>query len=115
MTQKQLGALLEADGLGKHDLGRIERGDLTMQKVHREALVRHLGVPERWLLNENVDEIVGLTAPAVPALSPERLEQLDGLLPQLAEDVQALLRATAETASVSAGDGRSDRQTGDGA
>lgn len=59
ISQIGLAALMEADGLNKHDLGQIEREKRTMQLVHQEALVRHLKVPERWFTSENVDEIVG--------------------------------------------------------
>lgn len=59
LDQEQLNALFEADGLGKTDAGRIERGTLTMQRAHREAFVRNLQVPEDWFLSENVDELVG--------------------------------------------------------
>lgn len=60
LSQDGLGKLVAADGLGIHDVGRIERGEVTMTRVHRDALIRHLRVPERWFTAENVDEIVGV-------------------------------------------------------
>lgn len=61
--QKDLQKSLAADGLGKQELGRIERGDLTLTKVRREVLSKALSVPEQWFLNESVDEIVGFSPP----------------------------------------------------
>lgn len=63
-TQRQLAELLHADGLGKHDLGRIERGEMQMRRIHRDALVRHLRLPERWFTAPTVDALVGYDADA---------------------------------------------------
>lgn len=59
MEQTELGALFEADGLGKTDPGRIERGVIAMQRVHLEAFCRHLRVPEAWLTDPDVNRVVG--------------------------------------------------------
>lgn len=63
ISQVQLGRLAEADGLNRYDLAQIEQRTRTMLRVHREALVRHLRVPERWLTAETVDEAVGYEDP----------------------------------------------------
>lgn len=84
IEQTELAEKLTADGLGKHDLGRIERGDMTMQRVHRDAIARHLGVPERWLTDPDVDLIVGLRDPAAGDLDPASLR---GLLEQALERI----------------------------
>jgi hypothetical protein len=59
-TQAELQRLFEADGLDKYSAGRVERGELVMQRVHRDAFCRHLGVPERWFSEPDVDVLVGL-------------------------------------------------------
>lgn len=83
IDQEELGRLFEADGLGKLDPGRIERGTLTMQRVHLDAFVRHLGVPETWFVEMSTDLIVGLD------LDPESirdvLDQVDGKLETILE------------------------------
>lgn len=85
LTQNQLAALLAEDGLGKHDLGRIERGSLVMQRVHREAIARRLRIPEWWLTVEDIDVVVGLQPP--PRLTPEEARDLLGrLLTDLGQD-----------------------------
>lgn len=61
MSQTTLGELLATDGLGKHDVGRIERGVLTMQRAHRESICRHLRIPEAWLTNPDLDALLGFT------------------------------------------------------
>lgn len=58
MTQTQLAELVHADGLGKHDIGRLERGDIPLTRVLRDALCRHLGVPEEWFTEPSVDRLV---------------------------------------------------------
>lgn len=52
LDQDDLGRLFKADGLGLHDPGRIERANgkdrLDMQRVHLQAFMRHLRMPEWW-------------------------------------------------------------------
>ena len=48
LSQTELGERLTDYGLGKHDAGRLERGDLTLQKKHRDGLAEALGVPGAW-------------------------------------------------------------------
>lgn len=59
ISQEELAKLMAADGLNKYDLGQIERCKQTMLRVHQDALVRHLQVPEVWFTSEDVNEIVG--------------------------------------------------------
>jgi transcriptional regulator with XRE-family HTH domain len=61
ISQTQLGAFFEEDGLNKSDPGRIERmsASVPFRRAHLDALCRHLRVPERWFTEENVDAIVG--------------------------------------------------------
>jgi transcriptional regulator with XRE-family HTH domain len=73
LEQEDLARLLVEDGLGKHDLGRIERREIEMTRVQRDAICRHLKVPERWLDEPDVDVLVGL---AIPNINPERLRDL---------------------------------------
>ena len=60
LSQAELAERLHADGLGKYDLGRIERGTMPMRRVHRDAIARHLGIPDYWLTEPDVDIVVGL-------------------------------------------------------
>lgn len=93
LEQADLDRMFHEDGLGKGEAGRTERGDLPLTRVRREAFCRHLGVPERWFLADDVDEVVGLaTAGPTDAgstdteLSPESLrELLEQALDQLAQ------------------------------
>lgn len=101
LTQTQLADLLVQDGLGKHDLGRIERGSMTMQRVHRDAIARHLKVPERWLTDPDVDVVVGLK-PDV-STQTDALGLLERALPDL---VPELRQALAEAPSPGVGQGR---------
>lgn len=61
LSQVELGKRVHGDGLGESDVGRIERMDpkLPFSKALRLSICEHLRVPERWLLAEDVDEIVG--------------------------------------------------------
>lgn len=94
--QSDLGLLFEEDGLGKSDPGRIERGQMPLDRARREAACRHLGVPERWFTAETVDEIVGLTPPSEAAQAVEVMRA-------------ALLAAARELAK---GPGRGDEAPG---
>lgn len=91
LTQAQLAELLVQDGLGKHDLGRIERGSMAMQRIHRDAIARHLRVPERWLTEPEVDVIVGLR-PDV-ATQTDALGLLERALPDLVPGLRQALEA----------------------
>lgn len=60
MSQIELAALMAADGLNLHDLGKIERGQRRMTRAHQDSIQRHLRLPEHWFSANAVDEIVGL-------------------------------------------------------
>lgn len=83
LTQTELGDLLHSDGLGKHDVGRIERGTMTLQAVHRHALCRHLGVPEDWFLEPDLDRLLGIISSDEIR---DRLERIETALDDLAAD-----------------------------
>jgi transcriptional regulator with XRE-family HTH domain len=55
LRQVDLAELLVADGFGKQDVGRLERGDVPLTRARRRSLAEHLGVPERWLVDEELD------------------------------------------------------------
>lgn len=55
ITQVELNKLFDADGLGKHDVGRLERGELPLRRIHLDALVRHLRVPEWWFTADEIE------------------------------------------------------------
>lgn len=128
MSQTELGALLATDGLGKHDVGRIERGTLTMQRAHRESICRHLRVPEAWLTNPDLDELLGFIPDAndvaieVPPLvipgdtDDDTLSSIRGILEQvLARVDQVAGRAGSETKRAQGDTGPSEeRREGSG-
>lgn len=61
LSQADLDKLGAAEGLGRYELGRVERGELSpMTNTQRTMLCKILGVPERWFTSDDVDEIVGL-------------------------------------------------------
>lgn len=87
MSQDDLGMKARDDGLNRYDLAQIERGERTMQFAHRQALVRHLRVPERWFTAEAVDEIVGYEDPDV---REDRLEAVADALHQVVERLDGI-------------------------
>lgn len=95
ISQKEMGELFEGDGLNKSDPGRIERMDVAMRRSHRDAFVRHLRVPERWLTSNSLDELVGLVEP--PETRLERIERkLDELVSQIEGDPGAAFESELE-------------------
>lgn len=127
VSQRELAARLHEDGLGSQELGRIERGDLPLTRVRIDALCRHLGVPERWFTEPDVDELLSGTAePATDAASfivatmrdlANRLEaRLDAIEKQLAESaadqVERELERAAERSERDERDERGERGTG---
>lgn len=58
MEQTELASLMADDGLGKHDLGKIERGGMTMQATHRRSIAHHLRMSERWFMEDNIDGLL---------------------------------------------------------
>lgn len=55
LKQTELAELVQADGLGKHDVGRLERGAIPLTRALRDALCRHLRVPAGWFTDEDID------------------------------------------------------------
>jgi hypothetical protein len=83
VSQVRLGELFEEDGLNRSDPGRIERMDpkVPFRRAHLDAVCRHLRMPERWFVEENVDVIVGLH-PETPTQFDQILDRLDTLKTQ---------------------------------
>ncbi len=79
MDQSDLADLVHEDGLGKYDVGRIERGKMTMQAIHRRSLAHHLRVPESWFTDPDLDVVVGLEPD-----SDTIKNRLDAVLDQIA-------------------------------
>jgi transcriptional regulator with XRE-family HTH domain len=51
LDQRDIGALMKTDGLGRHDVGKWERVDPSappMSPARAESLARHTGVPPAW-------------------------------------------------------------------
>lgn len=80
LKQRELADLLQEDGLGKHDVGRLERGELILRRVHLDALMRHLRVPEWWFTANEIE-----LPPQADATITDRLASIEGTLGQLAE------------------------------
>lgn len=55
LKQTDLAELVHADGLGKHDVGRLERGSIPLTRALRDSLCRHLRVPEAWFTDPDLD------------------------------------------------------------
>lgn len=74
ISQDKLAKQLEREGLGKHDLGKLERADdkMAFTAVRRYALATALRVPESWFIEENLDLVVGYQS---PERSAERVEE----------------------------------------
>jgi transcriptional regulator with XRE-family HTH domain len=68
MSQAQLGALVAGDGHGKHDVGRLERGELILTRSLRRSLAEHLSVPEAWFVDETIE---------IPGSADDEAGQLD--------------------------------------
>jgi hypothetical protein len=77
IEQQQLDRLGHAEGLGKQELSRTERGELPLTRVRRDVLLRLLRLPDRWLVSDDIDEVVGFdqAAPA-PRLTPDLARDL---------------------------------------
>lgn len=108
MSQAKLEELFAADGLGKYDAGRIERGEMTMQRVHRDAFVRHLGVPDYWFSEPDVDRIVQPAEAPPVATDPAVLRPIVGAL--LPEVVRGVLEQTQGKAATPGRSPASDRR-----
>lgn len=84
MSQVELENLVGVDGVAKSIVGQIERCEKELQRAPREALARHLRVPERWFVAEDPDEVAGLldAEPSRDELS-RRLGNLETLVQDL--------------------------------
>lgn len=70
LRQVDIAALVESDGHGKHDVGRLERGDVHLTPSLRRSLAHHLGVPETWFTEPDMDQVL---------IAPDAETQLDRL------------------------------------
>lgn len=92
LTQEELDALGSADGLGRQELSRTERGELPVTRVRREVLARLLDFPVEWFLHDSIDDLIRWPAEGLP---PDQLRRAAELLaPQLLEAARALQRAS---------------------
>jgi transcriptional regulator with XRE-family HTH domain len=103
LTQDDLDTLGADYGLDKQELSRLERGELPLTRVRRDALARLLHVSERWFRDEDVNPLLNPPGQAVGgeeiarralAQLMERLVVLDELRDRLA----ALEAGTEQTA-----------------
>lgn len=58
ISQVEFGELLAAEGFGKHDIGRVERGGMSMQGALRREAARLLRVPEDVFVVDDVDDVL---------------------------------------------------------
>lgn len=60
MSQAEFDALGAADGFGKGEMSRVERGELAFREgKHLAAMSRYLGVPAWWFTAEAIDLSTG--------------------------------------------------------
>jgi transcriptional regulator with XRE-family HTH domain len=79
-------------GFGKEDIGRIERGNLTLTRARRVALAEILQVPEAWFEDEQLK--------LVPASRDEILDVLRDMHELLRQNASNLEQATAQSVAV---------------
>lgn len=106
LRQIDLAELLEADGHGKTDVGRLERGELRFSPSLRRSLAYHLGVSEGWFTAVNVDDVLGRGGDAGDDLATR--EQLDEVTSRLAGLEEKLVARTEHDRLV---EGMLERQT----
>lgn len=82
LSQRDLDALGERDGLGRQELSRVERGELPLSRVRRETLTRLLDVPADWFTAEPFDDVL--------ARDPSQLDRIEQTLTQMLELLAAL-------------------------
>lgn len=97
LDQTDLAELMHKDGLGKHDLGKIERGEWELRSAHRKSIADHLRVDERWFTDPDLDALIaGIEASAagrefVEERLIDRLERNQMTLIDAANSVRELL------------------------
>jgi transcriptional regulator with XRE-family HTH domain len=84
VSQKEMDELGAADGLGRQELSRVERGTLPLTRVRIDTLVRNLGVPERWFIEDDTDIVVGLRGDGT-SVTGAQLRALTGLVEDAVE------------------------------
>lgn len=94
MRQTDLADRLAEDGHGKHDLGRLERGDerMPLSASLRRSIAAHLEIPERWLTDEHLD--LAQTA-GEPSLD-DRLARIETALEDRNTRVFGILQANSQ-------------------
>ena len=91
-TQEELDAMGAADGLGRQELSRTERGELPVTRVRREVFARLLNLPVEWFLEDSIDDLIRWPAEGLPPDQVRRAAEL--LAPQLLEAARALQQAS---------------------
>jgi hypothetical protein len=71
MTQAEMNEAGHARGLGKHELGNAERGDIDIRQYHLPMLCEILEVPMSWFTEPRE---------AIVAQRPQDLDQVLGVL-----------------------------------
>lgn len=76
LTQLELGQLVADEGLGKHDMPKLERGEngARFTGAHRRVLASVLRVPERWFTDDDDRLFAGLV------IDPDRITALEDAL-----------------------------------
>lgn len=115
MTQEEMSRRGHEMGLDKQELGRAERGTIPFTEARQMVACKVLDAPATWFTEPDVDRLLWPPATAEGGLSRERLAMLDQALPQLAEDVRALLQEPEGIASAQVGSGRPRTPGGGGA
>lgn len=109
LTQAELSKKFAEYGLGKHDVGRIERGELTMQKSHRAALQELLQLPAAWFLDEDVDALIASDRqPDTREVVRDVLAELGVTTPAPADVIEQEIADAARSASSKPGSSASD-------
>lgn len=104
-TQEELGARLDAAGLNKTDIGKIERGERwRLTDAMRQQLVAILRVPESYFLEPDLDKVLFRTPP--PRLAEEPPPKLEGEIGRDAEDSSTTDQGPPQTGNQEAGGSR---------
>lgn len=90
MEQPDLDRLGAAEGYGKLELGRVERGEIPYRPgKHLDVLCRILNVPRWWFTAETLD-FGGVDAPATPDEVASLLAQQNDLLARQSDVLQSI-------------------------